>query len=346
MKEIKYHFAYDENNLLVSIDNLEKEEALRHSYHCITCGDEMEACIGTHNRPYFRHKQTNNACNPESYVHKLAKLRIKELFNNHSKQFCIQFVRDITCSLKDQCGFYEDYECKGFCELDPIDLHKFYDTCLEEQHVDGYIADLLLSDSMGKIKSPIAIEIWHEHKSTQSKIESGIKIIEIRVKKEEDIDKFTTDLLREHDVDFYNFNPKHKLDCGQIIRFEYFRSGSAYVNNLDEIIFCDKLHTKINPKSMIELNVPVGYLSYPNTYHAGLVYLLDKGMDIRNCMLCRYYHGYESINEAPMCGLYKRFDTPVYPKQKEALTCQYFKFNDKLLADTREVLRTSKITEV
>ena len=61
--------------------------------------------------------------------------------------------------------------------------------CTEEQSLDKgkFQADICISDSSGK-NSPILIEICVSHKSEKEKLESGHKIIEIKITSEEDIE--------------------------------------------------------------------------------------------------------------------------------------------------------------
>ena len=87
---------------------------------------------------------------------------------------------------QDTCLFAKPEECHEW-KLDTFDLKQFYDTCIEEQSVDDYIADLLLTSSEKPNREPVLIDIQVSHKSTDQKLQSGQRIIEIRIKTEEDI---------------------------------------------------------------------------------------------------------------------------------------------------------------
>lgn len=67
---IKY--ALNEKNVLVSASEAIKE----HQYTCIECGDSLIFRKGEINIEHFSHRNSN--CNPESLLHKTAKLLIKE----------------------------------------------------------------------------------------------------------------------------------------------------------------------------------------------------------------------------------------------------------------------------
>lgn len=41
MAEIRYQYAYDENQLLVSVADITKENRNEHQYVCISCGNPL-----------------------------------------------------------------------------------------------------------------------------------------------------------------------------------------------------------------------------------------------------------------------------------------------------------------
>ncbi|MBO7082875.1 MAG: hypothetical protein J6W30_03415 [Bacteroidales bacterium] len=41
-------------------------------FTCISCGQELSACLGSKNQHHFRHK-TEVDCNLETYLHKMGK---------------------------------------------------------------------------------------------------------------------------------------------------------------------------------------------------------------------------------------------------------------------------------
>ena len=79
-----------------------------------------------------------------------------------------------------------------------IDLKQFYDTCTEEAQIDGFVADLLLTNSNNPKIQPLLIEICVTHACEEDKIKSGLKIIEITIKKEKEVvDVLEKELLEE-----------------------------------------------------------------------------------------------------------------------------------------------------
>ena len=373
---IKYHYAYDEDHHLVSINAIDKVSAKKHSYFCLSCGHELFPKLGEVRAHHFAHKKDVD-CDGESYLHKLAKIKLKEKFDNKTIPFEIEFRRKLFCKDKDECPFYDEFKCQEYTTFGKTDLHKYYDTCVEEQTIyidnsasepivsfepkdesEKYIADLLLYDSKKKDRQPVLIEIYCSHKCEEKKTQSKLKIIEIHITSDEDIDKWIANTIVEDDdeynelrtkeVEFMNFNPiaksSERLTGGQISRFVYYSNDSSYVPNLDERIFCNKLHIKYSKYSVIELNIPCEYLSQPSPYEYGLVYLFDKGYNVRNCKLCKYYR--DVSMSGPICCLYKKCNTPKRPKQNEAATCSYYTLNQKLIDELKDSPVIKKINEV
>lgn len=90
-KQVKYSYCINENNQLVHIKEITNETRHNHKLLCLECGQEMVANLGTKKAWYFSHK-ANTACNGESYLHKLAKRKIREKFLS-SDSFPIIFTK-------------------------------------------------------------------------------------------------------------------------------------------------------------------------------------------------------------------------------------------------------------
>lgn len=194
---IKYQFAIDEGNNLVSINSITKENRKQHTYRCIGCGNELlpRAIGSTHRSPHFYHKETVN-CSGETYLHKLAKLAIQDRFYS-SEKFVITYP--ITWSCNNTSCQIRNRHCKTYQEGYSINLKDYYDTCNEEVEINGFIADLLLTNSQNPEQEPILIEICVTHSCEPEKRQSGLKIMEIKVKNEEDIANiYLADNIKEY----------------------------------------------------------------------------------------------------------------------------------------------------
>ena len=66
------------------------------------------------------------------------------------------------------------------------DLKEYYDTCMEEQQMGDYRADLLLTNSTRKDRVPVSIEIYVTHRCVEAKRSSALKIIEIHIRSDND----------------------------------------------------------------------------------------------------------------------------------------------------------------
>lgn len=54
---IQYPFAFDENNNLVFIEDIDPEHRHNHTYHCPNCGHEMTPRLGPHNAKHFAQRK-------------------------------------------------------------------------------------------------------------------------------------------------------------------------------------------------------------------------------------------------------------------------------------------------
>ena len=69
---IKYKRAKTGNDEIVNIEEVTPEMREATKFTCISCGQELSACLGSKNQHHFRHK-TEVDCNLETYLHKMGK---------------------------------------------------------------------------------------------------------------------------------------------------------------------------------------------------------------------------------------------------------------------------------
>lgn len=224
----RYHnYALLQGNL-ISINDVKGRKL---EYTCPHCHQPVIPRMGEKNEWHFAHK--GRPCKYDNYIHTLAKIRIRDWFNS-SKEFKIQF--DMS-DLK-QCPKYDKCEIKhkpGYCSDSSFNVvHKAFDlkknygsAQLEKSYTkDGktFVADILCPCLKNGL-DPLFIEIYVTHPVTEDKKNSGLKIIELRIKTEQDIDDFINGeipLLKESHiapiyyywekcVKFYGFNPKPRI---------------------------------------------------------------------------------------------------------------------------------------
>ncbi len=352
--KIKYHYALNDKGQVTDIADVTENDR-RAKYYCLNCGDEVRPRLGAKNAHHFAHKSTTPDCNPETYLHKLAKYKIKEKFDS-GIPFKISILQTSGCINKEHCPFHKADECRAE-DYRTYDLHKNYDTCLEEQVIGNYRADLLLTSSAKPNTPPILIEILVTHKCKEEKIGSGEKIIEIQIKKEEDITNLLQSTItetKEYSFDkstikctFHNFKRTAldtKLEVRRIPKFYLFRSGSAYVSSTEDYPSCREVQRKDYPNSILELGIDAFPLGQLSPYELGYAKAIEMGYEIKNCALCEYRKdAFDRMSVPNICRLYKKCDTPQYPKGPEAKTCPYFRKNHNNDAQLKTALATTPI---
>ena len=70
MKDIKYQYAYDESNTLVSIKDYTKESSKLHTFKCIVCGGELRprAIDSKHRRAHFITRKLFRVMEKPTYI--------------------------------------------------------------------------------------------------------------------------------------------------------------------------------------------------------------------------------------------------------------------------------------
>lgn len=324
MKQIKYSYCLNEKKELTHISNVTIENKHNQTFYCLECGNEMIAKIGKIKIPHFAHK-SETACDGESYLHKLAKRKICEKFNS-DKDFFLTFIRSIPCEDGDCCPINKEHHflCYDYNERIQFNLKKYFKTCQEEVSIENFRPDILLPHP--DKKKSIFIEIYKTHKSEDQKIYSDYRVIEtIKIESEKDIDNIIEKgFIEGENCNTYNFSPKLPPSkrnntsglCND--RFILYNHGGAWVK---ECIPCNLINKRIDSKSIIELNILHSFAPFDNPYAYGLAYLIKKGYNIKNCIICKYYKFNDFYNHS-ICILYKqlKMDTPI-PKQTKANTC-------------------------
>ena len=296
-----YRHAIDKNGNLIHVSSV-TEESRHDGYRCVCCNGELVPALGNKNEHHFRHK--TDACSYESYIHKIWKRRIKEIFDT-SKTFQVKFWGATPCK--------EIYSCQikkhipnAKCNvryIQTIDLKQEYDTCDEEQVYMGDKGDLVLTNSKQLEKEPLFIEVAFTHDCEEAKIDKGIRIIEIKVNDDEDKPiclaesgglklslKNGNPYNMRHlpNVRFYNFNrlPYPKIGLHSFIRGEKGNYVINYSSNATcktlpqhmdnavmEIAIADEILHSRGDGYFIEAIMALGAINY---------YL------VRDCRLCSY----------------------------------------------------------
>lgn len=300
-KDKFYRHAIDKNGNLIHVSAV-TEESRHDGYRCVCCNDELVPVLGKKNAHHFRHK--TDACSYESYIHKIWKRRVQDNFYK-SKSFKVSYFVATPCKETHSCQIKKhvpNAKCNVFY-IQTIDLKQEYDTCVEEQVYMGYKGDLVLTNSKQVEKEPLFIEIAFTHNCEEAKIDTGIRIIELKVNDDENKPiclAESGDLkLRLNEgnpynmkhlpnVRFYNFNrlPYPKVGLHSFVRSEkgnyviYYSSNATCKtlpqhmdNSVMEIAIADEILYSRGDGYFIEAIMALGARNY---------YLVG------DCRLCTY----------------------------------------------------------
>jgi hypothetical protein len=332
MSEIKFKYAYVDNiiNDIISINDVTNENRNQHKFRCIGCNQELipRAINSKYKKPHFYHKEIVN-CSGETYLHKLAKHIIKEKFEKNPV-FLIKYYVSKKCN-NNECKFRTVY-CQDNYQDYIVDLKKYYDTCTEEAPINGFIADLLLTNSKNPSLKPTLIEIYVSHPCDDNKKNAGFPIMELKINNEEDIlNLHQNDVICEqlyapkgdYNAKFFSFKKEFSIPF-QIKLQRYIYIPKQGPNGYLTTINCNKAQYKLRVGSLIELNIiNLHNDDTPCTMWFILEWLSEhKGW--QRCNLCKYYYATSNENDAK-CRLSKKYDTPIYPAMNEAEKCKYYR---------------------
>ena len=322
-----YSYSLDKNGMLVHVHNAQKGN----EYFCPCCGAIMIPKQGVKKRWHFAHKGNLGHCSYETYLHKLAKLRIRECFNT-SPKFTISFHSTSTCNVSN-CPLGTTVPCT-WNPLKSFDLKEYYDKCEEEVSIDNFRADLIITNTK-RNREPILIEIYVSHKSTEEKLRSGYRIIEVHIESEEDINQIISssqikesegclDRLEQKSNDkiiFYNFKAdKAEMPANQYQaeKFLFWIDPRNNYFNFDRIKCLNPNSTEVeNATFRIESSEQIGW-------DFAFQKLSQAGLGIKYCTMCRFYRMNDFYLRS-ICILYKSKKTPKIPRLLNAMKCPYFK---------------------
>ncbi len=329
------HYALDINNNIIEISNTNDLEV--HQYYCPYCHKEMIAKRGNIRQWHFAHK--TDKCSYDKYLHSIAEIMIMDWFNR-SENIFLSLEHGLKCNAFDSCLFYNSMYCQA-SEKRQYDLKKYYSKCIHEIKYEGYIADLYCENNI-KPNSPIFIEIFVTHKCSQDKINSGIRIIELKIESEEDIiNILNSNKLEEGEkVKLYNFKPKEffvdylKQDFQKYILYPSLKS---YVNRNH---FNCRNYAKYR-RGIYEISLPYDdCIPDFNIFYIGGFYMLGtvkaylEGKIQKHCQLCKYQA--TDRNDDRFCKLYLKCGNPKYCRDNDPTKCSMFSLNSHLIEEAKE----------
>lgn len=334
---IRYKHAYDENHNLVNIECVDKETRHNHKFFCPMCGAEMTPRLGEIRQRHFKHTGETEH-DSESYLHFIAKSLIKKRFEEDIP-FKVSYGAKLECD-QTSCNL-RNTDCRKDITIIE-DLKKKYDTATIEAPINGFVADVLLSNSKNSTIAPTLLEICVTHKCEDEKRNMGLPIIEIKIQRESDImEILNSDTICEHKInknkwiEFISFG-RTKVETlkNNIHRFVYNpeETECGYISR----ITCDKREERLRSTSRYELNVVSKHgFRFDNElvkFHA--LRWLQKNKQIRLCTLCKFFYATQ-YERFPICRLSKKYGTPARPSPQYAISCRSFHAeNDCFTIDT------------
>lgn len=301
-----HRYAVDENGKTVCIKDVTNKTRYN-KFYCKNCGEEMIPVLGKVRDKHFRHKVINPSCSYESYIHKIGKEKIMERFYTQ-ESFLASYYTEYSCSKTNICHFKEkldNLKC-NMRERQTIDLKHLYDTCKDEKYYKGFCADLLLTHSEHPEREPILIEIAFTHDCDKEKVDSGIRIIEIKVNDDMDFSMpfeeqetmfmdFTANNPYAYNaappVRFYNF-PRQKYFSIPLSRFVVYRTKEGTIEGfvLPQKTNCQDFeneHIHIVDYELVASEEIMEQERRNNIYLLGLTMAIKKGYPVKHCVLCR-----------------------------------------------------------
>lgn len=302
---IRYNYCLDENDELIHISEVTKEDRKVHNYKCLCCGQKMILRCGQVRQKHFAHKVegTCNLCSNESYLHKLAKIRIKECFDRG--ELWVHHRDEVLCSEKEQCKMFENSRCLKEA-IKNINLHEYYDTCEIEKRIgDDVVADLLLTNSDKPNRKPVLIEVFVTHSCSAEKINKGLKIFETKqIRSEEDINNIIKEGIKTSAPNLYfseevgsgyniTISQKHETCVKRLALFPNWEYELEQVR-------CNGRNEEFFKSSLLELNINKSKLAHnENLEHMesledtiGLLYAAHNGYGNRICAFCKLKETY------------------------------------------------------
>lgn len=271
----RYRYALC-NGHVVNIDEVTKESRKSSKFTCLGCGHEMVAALGEVREHHFKHKNNEN-CSNETYLHNLAKKKIKDVFDK-CEHFYIYYNALNACELLSGCPF-------RFCKKDfkwHLDLKKYFDTCEIEKVCGKFRPDILLTHSEYP-KRKLFIEINVNHPCSEDKLNSGFRIIEIDVSSEQTI-IYPFDEEFEH-VHFFNFDLKREITPSKKVeRFSLIAEDENNKQSKQDSIDCCQFNSHL-PNALLDIIIKKTNDKISLDL-LGLAQAMIHGTHVRHCGFC------------------------------------------------------------
>ena len=340
-ENIKYRYALDGSSRVVDIFS---DQAVKGTdYICLSCNKTLRPVKGSERQHHFRHKVQAN-CSSETYLHNLAKRIFAQTYQeclDNGRPYIINYlvpVRCIACSSNGPCNVGQ--------QLQSVDLTKHFKVIDIEARNEGFIPDILLTSGVNSLYVEIAVTHFLEDK----KVNSGVRIVEIHVDSENDIELITSCCLSEENprIKIANFRKVPiDLHCADqcvksIYCFIVYPSGKSILRSISIPEFEGLVDKGIHVEKVDRFGRGTPEEEFTNR----LGRAFQKGLPVRNCWLCSFhclrYQTFQSF-----CRLKKS----VVENSNQAVDCDRYNQIEKvpdcgLIRDAQNRVLESKVRQV
>jgi hypothetical protein len=319
-RKVKYPEAVtvDGNRVIAKVIGLCPNEWKGQKFYIPGCEgsvvDEMVFAKRKHRRGvtyFFRHKAqgVDKRKAQDKYLHNLAEIILKERFDKSksSGEFFVKYYVKSGCTLYDKCDLKKDFNCGNVTKAiqKTLNLRELYDTCTLEKREDGFIADLLLTNSKDNSVKPMFLEVLVTHECSDKKKNSGNQIIELTIKKPEDAENEIVenegDLIDEFcfmsienapktpPIRFYGFKKIEECSIYKTYgNFSLFEDSGNYFG-ICRKCSCRDLKEMVTEKTALSISIPIEEIDSLDLYELGMAISYKDGFSLRDCSLCCYY---------------------------------------------------------
>lgn len=347
MANLKYTYALDENKeYLVHIDDAEKGRI----YYCpySECNEQMIVRDGGNNRKHFSHINNGKKCSYDSYLHTIAEIRFRHWFLSE-KSMTIQ-LNKYYCANYKNCIWRDNYsyDTNNYCIVDKsMDdqssefhiINEIYNGIEVEKKFNGFIWDILLSNTKNKNKPPLAIEIFVTHKCEKKKIASGVRIIEVKIKNEKQLDEIISTGTLIEGKHFESYNLKKYTDNVDGIYLDKVTLNKNLKASWKEV-HC-KSYKQRNYNSIFEITFDYENSAKDislNPYYWACSILKKKFKSFLHCSLCKFYK-YNDYHNEHICIRYKELKLENKHTPSNAVNCPKFEINKQQVEEAPEYLK-------
>lgn len=344
---IKYQYAKSKNEKLIDIRSLNETNSENTKFFCIGCGNELIAKRGKIKVHHFAHKNIVT-CSEETYLHLLGKQLFFENYTNclnEQKPFIIEIYQEITCN-----HYEKDFGFK--CNLPKIttkfDLTQFFDKISIETREGSFIADIMLTSKNDKEK--VFVEIAVTHLSTEQKLNSNYRIIELEIKTEDDFEPIKRNFLSVMDsnIKFKNFktNEINTSVCNGncLTNYNFFtldKEGKCLLKQKNLKQIKNQLVSEKDRIVKYEILKDNGH-NYPQIFKKWLATFSQQNLKVKNCFICRYHaennswqYSEDTIGVPIFCKFLK-----VKCNSNQAVACEYFKLENNYVEEIIKTIQT------